>query len=202
MACAYWIPKMLARLLVSCGLLAACSNAVAEPVRIEPILTVQDLQPIHQTYSYVTVCADPKLPEKTIEALLEAVERWTQALGGFPIYPYAVTPEESIVTCDVTVREVARSEIDLILDTEAAQASYGLPGIISLIRGQYEDTNVRYVLTHELGHVFGATHQQAGIMGSKWTLTTMEPECPDLLSVRSVLEANQLQVTNPQPCDL
>lgn len=193
---------MLTRFLVTCGLLAACSNAVAEPPRINHEIEAQEPQTILQTYSYVTVCGDPDLPSKTIEALVEATERWSQALGGFPIYPYIVTPEESIVTCDIVVREYDRSEIVLALETEAAQASYGLPGRLSLIRGQYEDTNVRYVLTHELGHLFGATHQEKGIMGTQWTPTTIEPTCPDLFAVQSVLEASQLLVQDPQPCNL
>lgn len=183
-------------IIVALGTLA-CEAPEPYPYNLRDIVQQEANAKCTPARAAVTVCVAEGLPAATLDALAEATARWSRALGGYPI---GIEPEAR-GDCDVRVQEADANAPELAGIDSAATGSIGLPSEIRLVRGRYESA-ARYVLTHELGHSFGAEHQEAGVMFWHWDESMPDPACPDELAVNAVLAAEQLEVSSVNPCDV
>jgi hypothetical protein len=133
-------------------------------------------KPVQDTGSTVDtarVCLNVPNPD----SLAPAIEIWNQALGSWRQLVVAKPYE----TCAYTVSLVQTSDVcNSPISLACADVLGGHE--VYLVSGRYEADPVN-ILTHELGHLFGAQHVDGTLMnptyGGRWT-------CPDVTTVVQV----------------
>lgn len=118
------------------------------------------------------VCA--KVPYEHMPAVEEAVAEWAHALEGWRQI------ELSDSSCDITIEQVPA---DAYPGTWIGEANELGGNIVRLRAGAYE-RRATDVVSHELGHIFGAQHVPSGLMASD--LDRVPRACPDSTTMAQV----------------
>lgn len=177
------------KVLLVTGLLLAGCEAPASP-RINVNLSDE---PIEQNAT-LSLLACPSVPEFADTSA--AVAAWSAATG----VPMTTTPrvEGDWVGCDIAIRLGACQE------RQGGCASAMQPGLLAevqLVPGLYE-FDARSIVMHELGHVFGASHEDGTLMDPSYHRWMLDMSCPDVATLGMVVEARVLDVGVIAPCDI
>lgn len=122
------------------------------------------------------VCIDDSVQQQTISRVKEAVGIWGKSLERWR----TVTLECS---GDVLVVEGVCEEQTALACTNKLGGD-----LINLVKGKYEK-NVVELVSHELGHVFGAQHTSTGLMAP---IFYGQSACPDELTIKQVAAYNHV----------
>ena len=136
-------------------------------------------------YGTIYICL--ALPQESLPGALAAVDKWDRALHRWRAVE-AIEGYNSV--CSYWVGEVAYANM---YDPYALAWASAIGGHeVYMRKGRYE-IDVEGILSHELGHCFGAQHVPMGLMAPTWIPNGYK--CPDILTLAQVAAWNQLPLT-------
>jgi hypothetical protein len=137
--------------------------------------------PSGQEVTTIPVCVS--VAHTQLPAVTGAIALWTKALGNWKRLQVAF-PGDS---CLITIEEVTSHEGTWLAKTNTLGGD-----TIWLKRGLYESRTLT-IVSHELGHVFGAQHLDRSLMAPQETLVTHA--CPDGATVAQVAAYQRIPLT-------
>jgi hypothetical protein len=121
-----------------------------------------------------------------------ALRNWDRALKSWHRIVEVTRPLDANIVID----EVAIDDVWIESDDRLLGWTYTHGSRIHLVEFNYE-FDVAGIVSHELGHVFGAEHEDGTIMSEFWHA---RQECPDMTTIRQVAEYHGLDFTRLGYC--
>lgn len=184
------------------ALFALLAGGCATPV--DPVPSVVEANVELAPLSSATVCS-VGVPEA--DEVRSAVDAWARALNMSLVVDERAAGAD-VVGCDVVIalggcsgQPSSSCSSTCTPGACAHTIELGSPGPtpVHLVPGVYE-IDVRGIVMHELGHVFGAGHTAEGLMAPVWHEELRSMTCPDADAVGAVVEAGLLDVSSVSPC--
>lgn len=142
--------------------------------------------------STMIVCVD--VQQDSLQSISDAIDDWNTALTSWKKLELQVGSVGD-PSCSISIEDVDRLPVD---DPDAIALTNGLGGNrIYLLKGSYE-MNARTVVSHELGHVFGAQHVNGTLMSSR--SGGARKSCPDVTTMAQVAAYNDLNLETLSWC--